>query len=105
MKSTTELLAPLQANYERLKGQAHKLDLELMVRYGDRYGLLKSKFVTAKTWYEKSVSEARSSGVIPLEKRHTETHLRSANAGVGAARKELVIKQKVRELWQGIRKS
>ena len=105
MKSTTELLAPLQANYQRLKGQANKLDLELMVRYGDRYGLIKSKFANAKAWYEKSVSEAQSSGVIPLEKRHVETHLRSANAGVGAAQKELAIKQKVRELWQSIRKS
>ena len=104
MKSTIELLAPLQANYQRLKGQANKLDLELMVRYGDRYGLLKSKFANLKTWYEKSVSEARSSGVIPLEERHAKTHLRSANAGVSAAQKELVIKQKVRELWQGIKK-
>ena len=104
MKPATELLAPLQANYERLKGQAYKLDLELMVRYGDRYGLLKAKFANAKAWYEKSVSEARSSGVIPLEKRHVETHLRSANAGADAAQKELMIKQKVRALWQGIRK-
>ena len=104
MKLTIELLAPLQANYKRLKGQANKLDLELMVRYGDRYGLLKSKFANAKAWYDKSVSEARSSGIIPLEERHAETHLRSANAGIGAAQKELVIKQKVRELWQGVRK-
>lgn len=104
MKSTTELLAPLQANYERLKGQAYKLDLELMARYGDRYSLLKSKFAIAKAWYDQSVSEARSSGVIPLEERHAETHLRSANAGVDAAQKELVIKQKIRELWQGMRK-
>lgn len=103
MKSTTELLAPLQANYERLKVQAYKLDLGLTARYGDRYSNLKSKVTNTKTWYEKATSDARASGTIPLEERHAATRLRSANAGVGAARKEQAIKQKVRELWQSIR--
>ncbi len=103
MKSTAELLAPLQANYERLKVQAYKLDLGLTTRYGDRYSNLKSKVTNTKTWYEKATSEARSSGTIPLEERQTATRLRSANAGASAARREQVIKQKVRELWQNIR--
>lgn len=103
MKSTIELLAPLQANYERLKIQAYKLDLELAARYGDRYNNLKSKVSNTKTWYDKETAEARASGTIPLEERHAATRLRSANAGVGAARKEQAIKQKVRELWQSIR--
>ena len=103
MKSTTELLAPLQANYERLKIQAYKLDLGLTARYGDRYSDLKSKVTDAKAWYKREASEAQASGVIPLEERHAATRIRSANAGVGDARKEQIVKQKVRELWQSIR--
>ena len=103
MKSTTELLAPLQANYERLKIQAQKLDLELAARYGDRYSNLKSKVTDTKTWYKKATSEAQASGVIPLEERQTATRLRSGNAGIDAARKEQIVKRKVREFWQSIR--
>ena len=103
MKSTAELLAPFQANYERLKIQAYKLDLGLTARYGDRYSNLKSRVTDTKTWYQKAASEAQASGVIPLEERHAATRLRSANAGVGAARKEQIVKQKIRELWQSIR--
>ena len=105
MKSTIKLLAPLQEKYEQLKAQVSKLDLRLTSRYGDRYGSLKSKVSNAKTKYREAASDARSTGVIPLEERNKAAHLRSAHAGTGAARKEKVVKQQILKLWNRIRSS
>ena len=105
MKSKIGLLAPLQEKYERLKVQVSKLDLGLTSRYGDRYSNLKSKVTNTKAWYTKATSNARSSGIIPLEERHKATRLRSANAGTGAARKEKAVKQQILNLWKRIRSS
>ena len=105
MKSKIGLLAPLQEKYERLKVQVFKLDLGLTSRYGDRYSNLKSKVTDTKAWYTKATSNARSSGIIPLEERHKATRLRSANAGTSAARKEKAVKQQILNLWKRIRSS
>lgn len=105
MKSAIELLAPLQDKYERLKVQASKLDLGLTSRYGDRYSNLKSKVADTKTWYTKAASDARSTGIIPLEQRHEATRLRSANAGTSTARTEKAVKQQFLKLWNKISNS
>lgn len=93
----------LQAQSARLKTQLTELDRRLALRYGDRYYKVKQQVDNTKVWYEKTRAEAQRSGTIPLEQKQVETDRQVGDAGSAAARKEAVIKQQIKELWQSIK--
>lgn len=99
---TLNISTLLQAQYARLTAQISELDRRLALRYGDRYDKIKQQLSGAKNWYEKTKSEAESSGTIPLEQKQEETSRQFAKAGSAAAHKEGVIKQQLKELWHTI---
>jgi hypothetical protein len=88
----------LRAQYARLRAQISEFDRRLALRYPE----IKQKPDGTKNWYKKTKSEAESSGTIPLEQRQEETRRQFAKAGSAAARKEGVIKQKLKQLWLNI---
>ena len=88
MTLTINTSSLFKARYEHLKAQVAKLDLELKLRYGDRYEKIKQEFDRAKNWYETKKSEAKNSNTIPLEQKQDETNRRFAKAGSTAAIKE-----------------
>ncbi len=91
------------AQSARLKTQLSELDRRLALRYGDRYYKVKQQLDDTKVWYEKTRAEAQASGTIPLEQKQVETDRQVGDAGSAAARKEAVIKQQIKELWQTIK--
>lgn len=101
---TLNISTLLQAQYARLKTQISRLDRRLALRYGDRYDEIKDQLNGAKNWYEKTKSEAESSGTIPLEQRQEKTSRQFAKAGSAAAHQEGAIKQKLKELWHALTK-
>jgi hypothetical protein len=104
MTLTIDTSALFKAQYKHLKAQVAKLDLELGLRYGDRYNKIKQKFGRAKSWYETTKSEAKNSNTIPLEQKQDETNRQFAKAGSTAAIKEGIIKQKLKTFWHSITK-
>lgn len=100
---TLSIFPVIHAQSARLKTQLAELDRKLAVRYGDRYDKIKQQLEGTKIWYEKTRAEAQSSGTIPLEQKQAETDRQVANAGSAAARKEAVIKQQLKEVWQNIK--
>lgn len=99
---TLDIFSFLKTQYARLRTQISRLDRRLALRYGDRYDEIKQQLDGTKNWYKKTKSEAESSGTIPLEQRQEETSRQFAKAGSAAARKEEVIKQKLKQLWLNI---
>ena len=93
----------LQAQSARLKTQLTELDRKLALRYGDRYYKVKQQLDDTKVWYEKTRSQAQATGTIPLEQKQAATDRQVGDAGSAAARKEAVIKQQIKELWQSIK--
>jgi hypothetical protein len=100
---TLSIFPVIHAQSARLKTQLAELDRRLAVRYGDRYDKIKQQLEGTKIWYEKTRAEAQRSGTIPLEQKQAETDRQVANAGSAAARKEAVIKQQLKEVWQNIK--
>jgi hypothetical protein len=102
------ILPQLQVQSARLKAIAAELDRKLALRYGDRYLDIKQQLDRqvegTKSWYEKTKSEAQTTGTIPLDRQQEQTDRQVARAGSGAARKEAAIKQQLKELWQTIKK-
>ena len=103
MLLTLSIFPQLQAQSVRLKAQMAEWDRNLTLRHGDRYNQIKQQLKDTQVWYEQTKAEAKSSGTIPLDKKQTETNDRFADAGSVAARKEAVIKQQLKDLWQSIR--
>jgi len=81
-----------------LRTRIVELDRKLALRHGDRYDRIKHKLDVAKKWYQATKSEAQSSNTIPLEQKREETTDQFAKAGSRTARKEEVIKQKLKKL-------
>jgi hypothetical protein len=104
MRLNLDIFSLLQAQYVRLRTQISRLERRLALRYGDRYDEIKQPLNGAKNWYEKTKSEAESSGTIPLEQKQEETSRQFAKAGSAAAHREGVIKQKLKELWHTLTK-
>jgi hypothetical protein len=104
---TFSIFSTLQVQSARLKAIIADLDRKLDVRYGDRYRQFKQQVEgrvdRSKVWYDKTRSEAETSGTIPLEQRQQDASRRVADAGSAAARKEALIKQQLRDLWQSIK--
>jgi hypothetical protein len=104
---TLSIFASLQAQSARLKTRLGELDRQLELRYGDRYGRVKTQVkqqvAGTKTWYEKTRAEAEQTGTIPLDRQQEATSDRFARAGSTAARKEGAIKQQLKELWHSIK--
>jgi hypothetical protein len=99
---TLAIFSLIQAQSARLRAKIAELDRRLALRYGDHYAEIKQQLEGTKIWYQKTRSEAESSGTIPLEQKQAETDRQFANAGSVAARKEAVIKQQLKELWRSI---
>ena len=104
MTLTIDTSSLFKAQYKYLKAQIAKLDLELKLRYGDRYEKVKKKFDRAKSWYETTKSEAQNRNTIPLEQKQDATNRQFAKAGSTAAIKEGIIKQKLKTFWHSITK-
>jgi hypothetical protein len=104
MALTIDTSALFKAQYKHLKAQVAKLDLELKLRYGDRYDKIKQQFGRAKDWYQTTKSDAQNSNTIPLEQKQDATNRRFAKAGSTAAIKEGIIKQKLKTFWHSITK-
>jgi hypothetical protein len=104
---TLSIFASLQAQSARLKTRLGELDRQLELRYGDRYGRVKGqvkdKVAATKSWYEKTRTEAERTGTIPLDSQQAATSDRFGRAGSTAARKEVAIKQQLKELWHNIK--
>ncbi len=91
----------LQQQYLKLKSQLASLDEKLLAQYGDRYIEVKHKWENAKTWYDKSKTEAEASGTIPLHQKQVEIEHNFGELGKVVAQKENEIKERLQELWQG----
>jgi hypothetical protein len=103
MLLTLSIFPLLQAQSVRLKAKLAELDGRLEQRYGDRYYRVKQQLDGTKVWYEKTRSQSESTGTIPLEQKQESTSREFAKAGSSAARKEALIKQQLKELWQTIK--
>lgn len=104
MTLTINLSALFKTQYEHLKVKVAKLDLELGLRYGDRYDKIKQDFNRARNWYQTTKSEAKSSNTIPLDQKQDETNHQFAKAGSTAAIKEGMLKQKFKAFWHTVTK-
>jgi uncharacterized circularly permuted ATP-grasp superfamily protein len=93
----------LRSQYAQFIKWISELDQGLTDRYGDRYNKVKQQFNRAGDWYEKTKSEAKSSGTIPLDQKQTEISRLLAEAGANTAQKEGVIKMQLKELWRTIK--
>ncbi|MCY7333751.1 MAG: histidine kinase [Pseudanabaena sp. CAN_BIN31] len=91
----------LQQQYLKLKSQLESLDERLLDRYGDRYIEVKHKWENAKTWYEKTKTEAEASGTLPLHQKQSEIEHNFGELGTVVARKEQEVKEHLQEIWQG----
>jgi len=91
----------LQQQYLKLKTQLESLDEKLLDRYGDRYIEVKHKWENAKTWYEKTKTEAEASGTLPLHQKQLEIEHNFGDFGTVVAQKEHEVKEHLQELWQG----
>ncbi|WP_041548009.1 hypothetical protein [Chamaesiphon minutus] len=104
---TFSIFSTLQVQSARLKAIIADLDRKLDARYGDRYRQLKQqvegKVDTTKVWYDKTRTEAENSGTIPIEERQAQASRKVADAGSSAARKEAVIKEQLKGIWQSIK--
>jgi hypothetical protein len=102
------IIPQLQAQSARLKAIAAELDRKLALRYGDRYQDIKRQLdrqvAGSKAWYEKTKTEAQTTGTIPLDRQQEEADRQVAGVGSAAARKEAAIKQQLKELWLTIKK-
>jgi hypothetical protein len=96
---TLNLSELLRVQSARLRGQVIDLDQKLALRYGSDYDKIKQRFTDTKDWYQRTRSEAESSGTIPIEKKQEETNQQVAQAGSAAARKEQSIRKQLKELW------
>lgn len=103
MLLTLSIFPLLQAQSKRLKAKLAEVDSQLGARYGDRYFQVKQQLDGTKVWYEKTRAEAESTGTIPLEQKTETATGEFAKAGSAAARKERVIKQQLKDLWQSIK--
>ena len=90
----------LQQQYLKLKSQLENLDERLLDRYGDRYIEVKHKWENAKTWYEKTKTEAEASGTLPLHQKQSEIEHNFGELGKVVAQKENEVKERLQELWQ-----
>lgn len=97
-----DLSTRLQAQYARLRIWISELDERLSLRYGDRYDKIKQQLNGANNWYKKTKSEAQSSNTIPLEQKQEKAMGQFAKAGAATARKEVVVKNRLKELWHTI---
>ncbi len=97
------ILELLRSQYVRLVKWITEVDQKLIIRYGDRYDEFKQQFSRVGDWYEKTKSEAKSSGTIPLEQKQTEISRQIAEAGTNTAQKEGAIKMQLKELWRTIK--
>ncbi len=102
MLLTLNLLPMLQTQSARIKAKLAELDRSLESRYGDRYYQVKQQLDGTKVLYEKTISEAERTGVIPLEQKQESTSREVAKAGSSAARTEAVLKQRLKDLWLSI---
>lgn len=93
----------LRSLYARFIEWFSELNQGLNVRYGDRHNKVKQQFSRAGDWYEKTKSEAKSSGTIPLEQKRAEISRQLAETGANIARKEGVIKMQLKELWRTLK--
>ncbi|WP_373541952.1 hypothetical protein [Chamaesiphon sp.] len=100
---TLSIFPVIQAQSARIKTQLAELDRRLALRYGDRYHQFKQQLEGTKVWYDKTRAEAQRSGTIPLEQKQAETDRQAATAGSAAARKEAVIKQQLKDVWQNLK--
>jgi hypothetical protein len=103
MLLTLSIFPLLQAQSARLKSKLSELDGRLASRYGERYFQIKQQLDGTKVWYEKTRAEAERTGTIPLEQKTEAATGEVAKAGSSAARKEAVIKQQLKDLWQSIK--
>jgi hypothetical protein len=99
MMLTIDLVTRLKA---RLTEELIRLDRSLTLRYGDRYNEMKQQLGGTRTRYRKARSDAESSGIIPLDQKQEVASRRFAQAGSSAARKETVLKQKLKDLWYSV---
>jgi murein L,D-transpeptidase YafK len=104
---TFSIFSTLQVQSARLKAIFAELDRKLEARYGERYRNFKqkaeSKVDSGKVWYDKTKAEAEANGTIPIEERQAQASRKVADAGSAAARKEAVIKEQLKDLWQSIK--
>jgi hypothetical protein len=104
---TFSIFFGLHAQSVRLKAIAAELDRKLDARYGDGYQRIKQrlagKLQDTKVWYQKTRSDAETSGTIPLEQKQAQTDRRFAQAGTSAARREAAIKQQLKEMWYNLK--
>lgn len=91
----------LQQQYLKLKSQLESLDEKLLARYGDRYIEVKHKWENAKIWYEKSKTEAETSGTLPLHQKQVEIEHNFGDLGKVVAQKENEVKERLQKIWQG----
>ncbi|CAN1211083.1 hypothetical protein TUMEXPCC7403_12860 [Tumidithrix helvetica PCC 7403] len=94
-----------QQQYLKLKSQLESLDEKLLARYGDRYGEVKHQWENAKTWYQKTKTEAEASETLPLQQKQSELESDLGDLGTVIARKEHEVKEQLKAtlqaLWQG----
>jgi hypothetical protein len=103
MLLTLDIFPFLQAQSARIKVKLAELDRTLESRYGDRYFQFKQQLDGTKLWYQKTRSEAESTGTIPLEQQQESTSREFAKAGSSAARTEGAIKQQLKDLWHSFK--
>ena len=68
----------------------------------ERYDKIKHQVEGAKSWYDKTKSEAESTNTIPLDQKQEDTGRAFAKAGSAVARQEGIIKQKLKKWWHTI---
>ncbi len=83
-----------------LKSRWLVLDATLNTRYGDRYSAVKQRVEKLVAQYNTAIANAETQGSDPLQQKQAKLESRIGEAGTSVARKELQIRQQLKELVQ-----
>ena len=83
-----------------LKSRLITLDATLTTRYGDRYQAVKQRVEKLADQYNNAIANAEAQGSDPLQQKQTEFETKVGEAGTSVARKELQIRQQLKDLLQ-----
>ncbi len=83
-----------------LKSRLITLDATLTSRYGDRYQAVKQRVEKLADQYNNAIANAEAQGSDPLQQKQTEFETKVGEAGTSVARKELQIRQQLKDLLQ-----
>lgn len=91
--------ASMMEQVAKLRAKLAVLDANLAARYGERYEEVKHHLDQAKVWYDTAKTNAKESGIDPINQKQSEFEVKMGEVGTAVARKEKQIKQRLKELW------